>query len=121
MSKQESISIEVYDQLQIEVEQERYQRRNALLAQNFERNQIRQAFRFNQNTLDSADIPISQIKRGTSLFSIVNMSQSVSKYAIESINDYKQLFLYDKEQKKVPDRLKENDEKEFKKFVLSFI
>ena len=45
----------------------------------------------------------------------------MSKYAIESINDYKTLFLYDKEQKKVPDRLKENDEKEFKKFVLSFI
>lgn len=47
--------------------------------------------------------------------------RKVSQYVTESINDYKQLFFYDKEQKKVMEKLKDSEEKEFKKFVNSFI
>jgi hypothetical protein len=39
---------------------------------------------------------------------------------LDSINDYKRLFLFDKESKREMDKLKDQEEKDFKKFVISF-
>ena len=60
------------------------------------------------------------IKPGTTLSYVVGISKTVCRYVIESINDYKQIFLFDKETKRVVDKLKDIEEKEFKKFIQSF-
>ena len=62
---------------------------------------------------------MEHFKTGTSISFVMNM-RNVSKYIIESLDDYKQLFLYDKEQKKIVEKMKDNEEKEFKKFVNNF-
>jgi hypothetical protein len=60
-------------------------------------------------------------KPGTTLHYVLRLSrEDGSKFIQKAIEDYKQLFFYDRELKKVVfDRLKDPEEKEFKKFVLS--
>lgn len=60
-------------------------------------------------------------KPGTTLHRVLSLSNQVgSQYILLAVEDYRQLFFYDNESKKVIiDKLRDSDEKEFKKFVLS--
>lgn len=66
-------------------------------------------------------IPQNLILKGTCLWYIKEISNNVAPYILESMQDYRKLFLYDKEQKREIEVLKDADAKEFKKFVNDFI
>ncbi|CDW86826.1 UNKNOWN [Stylonychia lemnae] len=121
LSKMERISEGVFDQLQAEVEQEINQRKSAILQQNFDKNIIKQNFRL-KNALDITDIKFSQVKEGTCIQVILRVSKEISSYILNSIDDYQNLFFFDKEAKRVTEApLKDSEEKEYKKFINSLL
>eukprot|EP00347_Sterkiella_histriomuscorum_P006696 403351785 len=111
---------QIYDQLQVEVEQEANQRKAALIQQNFDKNTIKQSFRF-QSQLELSDIPIYQLKKGTQLEFMSQLSNDIVTYIVQSVEDYRALFFYDKETKRVLEILRDQEEKEFKRFVNQII
>ncbi len=63
-------------------------------------------------------------REGTVEHSFMKIAQELtSSYAIQTLNDYVQLFFYDKQTKSLTFEaglIKESDEKELKKFISSF-
>ncbi len=63
-------------------------------------------------------------REGTVEHSFMKIAQELtSSYAIQTLNDYVQLFFYDKQSKSLTFEaglIKESDEKELKKFISSF-
>lgn len=71
----------------------------------------------NEEGIDLSYLNLHDLKKGTSLWYMKTLNTKIVPYIIHSIQEYRKLFLFDKEHKQEFKKLKDSDVKEFKKFV----
>lgn len=57
--------------------------------------------------IDIAQITLKNLKPGTSLYFIARVSSEVTNYLVQSVEDYKNLFFFDKETKRTLEILRD--------------
>ena len=121
VSSGENVDLAQVDQ---KVREEENQKHAALVSQPYDRNQLFHSMMVGQQgRMLNKEQLVKVARPGTSLALVLKLSNLISgSYLLDNMRDYIQLFFYDKDLKKIVfegSKLKESDDKEFRKFVTS--